>query len=177
MGLKELAGTRDAAFVSRLKNEKINGKKISTETVTAITNTRNTVKNSLNFPFDHAKEWEGTGLVFGYDHGQNAGGHHKKFINSPLIIQKEKNNVQALKDSGIKEYFLRNLVAFQPKDNILAKTAEQLNTYVEVNLEKKDADITPSKIVDHLLDPENHPLYFENGANHIKFTLNTDFHM
>jgi hypothetical protein len=171
---KELIGTRDASFVSRLKNEKINGKKISSVAVTEMTDARKAVKDTLNFPFDNAKEWKGVGLVFGYDHGSNGGGHHEKFINSPLIIQKEQKNLEPLTNPDTKEYFLRNLANFQKEDNALAQTAKNINLFIKEKL-GIEGKVTMEQIINYLVNPKS-PLKFDKDPkNHLEITLDTNF--
>jgi len=126
-------------------------------------------------------------LVFAYEHGAQGnatkggtyGGHHEKFVNSPLIIdQGEEKNLKELTNEGTKEYFLRNLAQFQKGDNALDQTAERINNFIKANLGEEDShEITVEQVILHLLDPKGTPLKRgdEGKNNRINIELETSF--
>ncbi|GHV24408.1 hypothetical protein FACS1894176_00690 [Bacteroidia bacterium] len=140
---KYIASSRDSAFASLIVNERDGTEdnvgnqyfKKGSASYEELMTARNTVKGTLNFPFDNASERNGVGLVFAYGNGDSRGGHHEKFVNSPLYVGNETNNLANLENPKTKEYFLRHLEKFQKDENVLTNAIQKIKMYV--NDEKK----------------------------------------
>ena len=147
-----------------------------TNAINEIIAARNETISTLNFPFDHAKEWDGVGLVFAYNRGSNGNtGHHEKFVDRPLYIEKEEKNLSELKHPETKEYFLRNLAEYQQDSNVLAQVMGSINTRVEKDF-GADHKITMSQIILHLTDPTKYPLKIKkDDQNYLNIELDTEF--
>ncbi|MDR2415456.1 MAG: hypothetical protein LBD75_02335 [Candidatus Peribacteria bacterium] len=144
-----------------------------------ITDARTEVQKSLNFPFDSAKEWKGTGLVFGYTNGREGKtGHYEKFVNSPLIIQKNEDNTKELKDPGTKEYFLKNLQQFQSQENILQITVDKINDHIKTKL-GIPGTFTVDELITYLIahsdKTDTTKISFGEGNKQIEIGMSTEF--
>ncbi|MDR0606923.1 MAG: hypothetical protein LBG52_00895 [Candidatus Peribacteria bacterium] len=176
-----MAVSRDKSFANLIVNERDGATdnqgneyfKRGSASYEELMNARNVVKDTLDFPFNNANERKGVGLVFAYG---TDGQHHEKFVNSPLYVGNEKENLASLENVKTKEYFLRHLEKFQTSENVLTKTIEKIKMYVndEKGLGANLDWLTPESLRACLLDP-NKKLTFTSEKGTITIDLQADF--